>query len=214
VKSLPNEAFGFMRVTVERPLRLRWEVTDGTLAAVGAQKTIAKLSDATREVLLDRLRRHEGLRVIEPAGLGVLTEELEALGCSASVIKAVVAGLAVRDQNAAIVTDRAGDPEPDTELRDNENVPLPPVALTWVGDAAERLSTGAFRDAVDEYLLDEVLPYVPHAWVEHERTRIGYEIPLTRHFYKYVPPRPLAEIDAEITSLEAEIQTLLDQVAE
>ena len=44
----------------------------------------------------------------------------------------------------------------------------------------------------------EVLPYVPDAWVDHDKTKIGYEIPLTRHFYKYVPPRPLGEIDAEI----------------
>ena len=56
---------------------------------------------------------------------------------------------------------------------------------------------------------DEVLPYVPDAWVDHARTKIGYEIPLTRHFYKYVPPRPLEEIDAEIKALEDEIQRLL-----
>lgn len=60
---------------------------------------------------------------------------------------------------------------------------------------------------------DEVLPYVADAWVDHDRTKIGYEIPLTRHFYKYVPPRPLSEIDAEIKSLEDEIQKLLAQVA-
>ena len=53
---------------------------------------------------------------------------------------------------------------------------------------------------------DEVLPYVPDAWVDHEKTKIGYEIPLTRHFYRYVPPRPLEEIDAEIEELEEEIQ--------
>ena len=57
-------------------------------------------------------------------------------------------------------------------------------------------------------------PYVPDAWVDHAKTKIGYEIPLTRHFYKYVPPRPLAEIDAEIKQLEAEIQELLREVTE
>jgi type I restriction enzyme M protein len=61
---------------------------------------------------------------------------------------------------------------------------------------------------------DEVLPYVADAWVDHARTKIGYEIPLTRHFYKYVPPRPLEEIDAEIKTLEEEIQRLLAEVAE
>jgi len=60
----------------------------------------------------------------------------------------------------------------------------------------------------------EVLPYVPDAWINHESTKLGYEIPLTRYFYNYVPPRPLAEIDAEIKQLEAEIQKLLREVAE
>ena len=58
----------------------------------------------------------------------------------------------------------------------------------------------------------EVLPYVPDAWVDHAKTKIGYEIPLTRQFYRYVPPRPLAEIDAEIKALEDEIQRLLGEV--
>jgi type I restriction enzyme M protein len=70
-----------------------------------------------------------------------------------------------------------------------------------------------YRAAVDHYMRDEVLPYVPDAWVNHEKTKVSYEIPLTRHFYKYVPPRPLAEIDAEIQDLEAEIQRLLAEVA-
>jgi type I restriction enzyme M protein len=59
-----------------------------------------------------------------------------------------------------------------------------------------------------------VLPYMPDGWVDHTRTKIGYEIPLTRHFYKYVPPRPLEEIDGEIKALEDEIQRLLAEVAE
>ena len=60
---------------------------------------------------------------------------------------------------------------------------------------------------------DEVTPYVPDACVDYEKTKIGYEIPLTRHFYKYVPPRPLEAIDAEIKTLEDEIQRLLVEVA-
>jgi len=70
-----------------------------------------------------------------------------------------------------------------------------------------------YRTAIDDYMRDEVLPYVPAAWVDYGRTKIGYEIPLTRHFYKYVPPRPLEEIDGEIKALEAEIQRLLSEVA-
>lgn len=60
---------------------------------------------------------------------------------------------------------------------------------------------------------DEVLPYAPEAWVDHDKTKIGYEIPLTRHFYKYIPARPIEEIDTELNALEAEIQALLSEVA-
>ena len=59
----------------------------------------------------------------------------------------------------------------------------------------------------------EVLPHVPEAWVDEAKTNIGYEIPFTRHFYRYVPPRPVAEIDAEIDAVEAEIQQVLREVA-
>ncbi len=55
-------------------------------------------------------------------------------------------------------------------------------------------------------MTNEAIPYVPDAWVDHEKTKIGYEIPLTRHIYQYTPPRPVAEIDAEIKALETEIQ--------
>jgi type I restriction enzyme M protein len=88
------------------------------------------------------------------------------------------------------------------------------VPLTFEEDPTDRFATLEYRTAVDDYMRDEVLPYVADAWVDPERTRIGYEIPLTRHFYKYVPPRPLAEIDAEITALEDEIQRLLTEAAQ
>lgn len=80
-------------------------------------------------------------------------------------------------------------------------------------DPAARFESPEYRTAIDDYMRDEVLPYVPDAWVDHTKTKIGYEIPLTRHFYKYVPPRPLEEIDAEIKALEDEIQELLSEVA-
>jgi type I restriction enzyme M protein len=107
---------------------------------------------------------------------------------------------------------RKGEPEPDPELRDAENVPLPGTEVQWEEDPAARLANGAHRAAVADYMAKEVLPYVPDAWVDHPKTKIGYEIPLTRHFYRYVPPRPLAEIDREIRQLEEEIQGLLREV--
>lgn len=214
VKVFPNEAFGFLRIAVERPLQLRWEVTEETVAAALAAKAVLKLSKkaqlAVRE-LLDGHRdkqfatEHELVKL-----LGTATADL---GLSASVEKAIWAGLAVRTEKAPVINDRKGNPKPDPELRDNENVPLPAAAVTFEEDPTERFETLAYRTAVDAYMRDEVLPYVPDAWVDHDRTKIGYEIPLTRHFYKYVPPRPLEEIDAEIKALEREIQGLLAEVA-
>jgi type I restriction enzyme M protein len=126
-------------------------------------------------------------------------------------VKALTALLRI---DGPVVKDKDGNPEPDAELRDNENVPLPVGTPTWEADPSTRLANTAHRNAVDTYLKAEVHPFVPDAWVDHDSTKIGYEIPLTRHFYKYVPPRPLAEIDAEIKTLEAEIQKLLGEVAE
>ncbi len=213
VKIFPNEEFGFLRITVERPLRLRWEVSDETIAAVFAAKAIQKLPSDTQTALGELLEdeRGEGFaterELVETfeAAVGVLE-----LGAPAK--KALWAALAVRDEEAPVITDRKGNPEPDPELRDNENVPLPVVPLSFEEDPSARFATLAYRTAIDDYMREEVHPYVPDAWVDHEKTRIGYEIPLTRHFYKYVPPRPLEEIDAEIKALEDEIQCLLGEV--
>ena len=84
--------------------------------------------------------------------------------------------------------------EVDTQLRDSEQIP-------WLEEGG-----------IEAFFKSQVLPYVPDAWVDHAKTKIGYEIPLTRHFYRYVPPRPLEEIDAEIRALEEEIQELLGEV--
>ncbi len=88
------------------------------------------------------------------------------------------------------------------------------MPVTYEADPAARLQTIEYRTAIEHYMAVEVHPYVGDAWVDHDKTRIGYEIPLTRHFYKYVPPRPLEEIDAGIKQLEAEIQELLREVTE
>ena len=85
-----------------------------------------------------------------------------------------------------------GDPEPDSSLRDTENVPL--------------------KESIETYFQSEVLPHVPDAWIDHSKTKVGYEIPLNRHFYRYEPPRPLEEIEADIKTLEGEILALLKEV--
>lgn len=132
-----------------------------------------------------------------------LTKALKANGLKigAPIKKAVLAALSERDEEADICTDKNGRPEPDTDLRDHELVPL---EEDW-------------RDFMER----EVLPFVPDAWVDESYTdardkqvgRVGYEINFNRYFYQYVPPRPLDEIDQELKALEADIAGLLKEVA-
>jgi type I restriction enzyme M protein len=214
VKVFPNEAFGFLRITVERPLQLRWEITEGKIAGALTAKALLKLPVEIQAAVRELLGFHEGEQFeTERELVKLLGPGCAELGLSASVQKIIWAALAVRDEDAPVITDRKGTPKSDPELRDNENVPLPSVPVTFEEDPTERLRTLAYRTAVDDYMRDEVLPYAPDAWVDRERTKIGYEIPLTRHFYRYVPPRSLAEIDGEIKALEEEIQRLLAEVA-
>ena len=85
-----------------------------------------------------------------------------------------------------------GKPDADPDRRDTENVPL--------------------KEKIDDYFKREVLPHVPDAWIDHDKTKVGYEIPLNRHFYKYEPPRELEEIEADIRGLETEIVKMLAEV--
>jgi type I restriction enzyme M protein len=209
VKIFPNTAFGFQRITVERPLRLRWEITADTITQVTASKSWLRLSDDEQANFTARLRRLLGTMSSDPKTLQRKIGELPNVG-----EKTLLDALAVRDPDAAIVTKRNGEPEPDPELRDGEDVPLPDIPILWEEDPTHRLASIEYRSAIDDYMAAEVLPYVADAWVDHDKTRLGYEIPLTRQFYKYVPPRPLANIDAEIKQLESEIQGLLREVAE
>jgi type I restriction enzyme M protein len=207
VKILPSDSFGYVRITVERPLRLRYEVTDATLPAIEASAAWQKLTEPERAALVDRLAALDGNSSTDRADLA------QQLGQLPKVIeKPLWDALAVRDPDAPVITDRKGRPESDPELRENENVPLPGPIEGFDEEPTERLASPPYRKSVDTYMAAEVLPFVPEAWVDHPKTRIGYEIPITRHFYRYVPPRPLEQIDAEILALEGEIQRLLSEV--
>ena len=209
VKIFPNAEFGFQRITVERPLRLRWEVTADTLPTLQATSQWIKLLTQEKAAVSQVIGNLIGVDTADHQQIADLVGSLPK-----AIEKQVWDALAVSDPDAPIVTDRRGRHEPDPDLRDYENVPLPQLPVSWEPEPSARLASTEYRAAVDEYLAAEVLPYVPDAWVDHSKTKIGYEIPLTRHFYKYVPPRPLAEIDKEIKSLEAEIQELLAEVTE
>lgn len=196
VKVFDNTAFGYQRITVERPLKLRFEVTEETLTALAAAKPVQKLTDP--EAFVGALRTRLGSSWPKKADAWVdLKDAVVAAGLlwptGAPFAKALRDAVGVRDPEGEVQRIK-GETEPDTELRDYENVPL--------------------GEDVEEYLEREVHPHVPDAWIDHTKTRTGYEIPFTRHFYVYEPPRPLAEIDAELKTLEAEIQALLGEVTE
>jgi type I restriction enzyme M protein len=132
----------------------------------------------------------------------------------ATIRKAILSALGERDPEAEICRDAKGHPEPDSELRDVENIPLPagtalPLPMQFGPDMPNDNLVVAMRDAIDTYMDAEVLPHVPDAWVDYSKTKVGYEIPINRHFYVYKPPRPLAEIEAGIAALESEISDLL-----
>jgi type I restriction enzyme M protein len=142
----------------------------------------------------------------------------------AALKKALLASgaLGEKDPTAEICRDKKGRPEPDPDLRDTENVDLPegialPLPLDYEGkknkgkvDKSDLLEL--VRDHCEEYLKREVLPYRPDAWIDHDKIKVGYEIPFTRHFYHYEPPRPLDEIADDIKALETEIVRMLAEV--
>jgi type I restriction enzyme M protein len=132
----------------------------------------------------------------------------------APIKKAIFAAFGERDPGAEICRDAKGRPEPDSELRDTENIPLPrghalPLPMEFGPDKPNDRLVAAFRATIEAYMAREVLPHVPDAWVDYDKTKVGYEIPINRHFYVYKPPRPLDEIEADITGLEGEIAGLL-----
>ena len=195
--------FGYREIRIERPLRLNFQASKERLARLADEKPFRKLkadeAQAIRAVLAnlpDTLFTNRA--VFEEA----LAEALKAgaIKISAPVKKAILAALSERDDKADICTDKNGKAEPDPDLRDRELVPL---AEDW-------------RD----YMKREVLPFVPDAWIDKKYMdardkqigRVGYEINFSRYFYKYMPPRPLEEIDSELKALEAQIVGLLKRV--
>lgn len=202
-KIFNNRDFGYSTITVERPLKLNFAITAERIERVFTQKAIEKIDAETR----DRLRSYlESVVEKSDGGQGTspvknreefaktlkATFKLADINLPAPALKAVLAGLSERDETADVCKGPKGQVEPDTDLRDTENVSL--------------------GEDVQEYFAREVLPHVPGAWIDDSKTKIGYEIPFTRHFYKYVAPRSLDEIDTDLNKLIAEISTLLAEV--
>lgn len=210
-KIFNNEDFGYWRITVERPLRLNFQSSEERLARLETEPKFVTLAvpkkrggAAIEEIEVGRALQESIKTALR--GLGailyknrdqfetILTAALKAaeVKIAAPVKKAILNALSERDETAEICTNNDGNKELDTDLRDYENVPL--------------------KDDIDEYMRREVLPHVPDAWVDENKPKIGYEILFTRHFYEYVPPRSLEEIEREIKELEDEIRGMLEEV--
>jgi type I restriction enzyme M protein len=199
---LDNEAFGYQRIVIERPLRLRYELSEAALAALDVDKAFLKLGPELRQHVRSALAASLDTEAIPATtDAAAFTEAVAAVVSEApgepkqrsAAVKTILAAVAVRDPEASIVLDGKGRPMPDPECRDSEMVPL--------------------HESIDDYFEREVEPHLPDAWVDHAKTKTGYEIPLTRHFHRFEEPRPLEEIDAEIRTLEEEILDLLSRVA-
>jgi len=216
-KIFDNEDFGYHKITVERPLRLNFQATDERIARIVDETTFKNLAtskkknetarrkeiaagEARQEAICDMLARLQDetgqkLYMDRKAFLKDLKRvdrDVTGVKLSASELKAVLAALSERDETAEICKDRDGNPEPDTELRDTEIVPL--------------------KESIEDYFEREVKPHVPDAWIDHSKTKVGYEFPLTRHFYQYEPPRPLEAIEADLAELEKKIVGMLQEV--
>ena len=190
-KIFDNADFGYTRIAVERPLRLRYRMTVDDKARFldacpdllddvqAIDKTVGRKPERDWNAIrksIDKLLRSRDSRWTQK---------------ERKIFRDV---FTQKDPEAEPVAKGRGALEPDPALRDFENVPL--------------------KEDIDAWFAREVRPHVPDAWMDREKDKIGYEIHFNRHFYEYTPPRPLEEIDADLKATEAEITRLLREITE
>ena len=215
----PATHFGFRKITVERPLRLNFQASPERIARLEEERAFQNLATSRKKGQAKRIEAEAGrsqqasirrLLASLPGELvkdrrqfeKLLNKAARAAGVTlnASIKKAILNALSEQDETAAICLDSKGRPEADSRLRDTESVPL--------------------GEAVAAFFEREVRPHVPEAWIDQSKRDhkdgqvglVGYEINFNRYFYQYTPPRPLAEIEADIREIEGEIIRLLSEV--
>jgi type I restriction enzyme M protein len=211
-KRFDNEDFGYRKITVERPLRLNFQISEERIKELYQQTAFSNLATSRKkgQAGLDEIEEGKKLqqKIIEVLhsisdhavykNRELLTKKIKNsfkdhdVTIPAPLLKAILAALSEKDETSDICLDSKGNLEPDADLRDTENVPL--------------------KEDIHEYFEREVKPHVPDAWIDESKTKVGYEIPFTRHFYKYTPLRSSEEILVEIKELEAEILDKLKKV--
>lgn len=212
--------FGYRKITVERPLRLNFRAVPERIERLKGEKAFINLAVSRKKNAEQKAKEEAGGRKLQEAILTALdtmpdalfidrpsfekaldkTFKEASLKLNAALRKAVLSALSERDETAEVCLDKDGFPEPDSELRDTESVPL--------------------NEDINAFFEREVKPHVPDAWIntairDHKDGRIGkvgYEINFNRYFYKYRPPRPLEEIEADIKAIEKEIIEMLKEV--
>ncbi|EMV3979170.1 N-6 DNA methylase, partial [Escherichia coli] len=191
VKLFKTSDFGYRRITVEKPLKLAFYPRDlDRRVALLADKDWSKYGDLELLAALDAMDDKYLSREKFKKALPKV---------SAAQFKLLIKHLSETDENAEVCKAK-GKPEPDASLRDYENVPL--------------------SESVETYFTREVLPYIPDAWIDIEKTDpydgqvglVGYEIPFNRYFYQYQSPRSLEEIDRDLDEVSREIMVLLAEV--
>jgi type I restriction enzyme M protein len=192
VKVMSNEEFGFARLTIERPLRRVWRVDEEILlsAPSSIRAKLEKLSGQTY------LSEKEAENAVISAGF--IGKE----------VKGAMKAIATTDPLANPMSGKKHNFEPDPELRDSENISLP----TGFIHMSETDQMDAVEKQAEEHLLKEIHPYVSDAWIDHSKTKIGYELPVSRQFYTYTAPRPVSEIRKEIDSIEQDILSLMKEL--
>ncbi len=193
--------FGYRRITVERPLQLAFYPKDpARIQALQADSAWEKLDETLQQAILTALTQYADDKLLSRNKFTkILDDKLAANKLTATQKRLVIKHIGEHDDEAEVCKSK-GQIEPNPDLRDNENVPL--------------------TENIQDYFAREVLPHVPDAWIDtskvDERDQevgiVGYEIPFNRHFYEYQPPRELAEIDAELDLVSAEIMQLLQEV--
>ncbi|MBE0436130.1 MAG: N-6 DNA methylase [Methylomicrobium sp.] len=196
--------FAYRKVAIKRPLKAKLVISKVRIKTLFEQKAFEKLDEAQQSAWIDFFREHLGEQEYQWAFEIVNAKnKTEGFGkTSKALANAFIAAFIERDEAAEPVLDDKGRVIPDTSLNDSESIP--------------------FGTPVEDYFKSEVLPHVPDAFIDYsvrdakdgEVGIVGYEINFNRYFYKYVPPRPLHEIDADLKACEARIQTLLEEVAQ
>ena len=214
-KIFSNDDFGYHKITVERPLQLNFQASDERIELMKEEQAFQKLSVAAGF----SLRKNKNIETnSKPVSTTTIIKAVKSIGdtmyknkdkfetvldgslknhnleVNKSLKKAILKSLSEHDETADIIYDKNGNPEPDPDLRDYENVPL--------------------KEDIHECFEREVKPHLPDAWIDEKKTKIGYEISFTKYFYKYRPLRPLDAITKDIKTLEEETRRLMEDIFE